>query len=192
MTDDYTKRLTEEIGSILTSGEQVLAVSTQNAINSPLNRDSVVVTNRRLILYHPKLLGRMDLQDFLWQDVTDLSLASKVLGAVITVQAKKRLPDGQVRSSTASIDGLEKASARRLYALAQELEEQWREKNRVRQMEEERARSGGVYLGGAGGPTETPRASIEERLEKLRSLREKGLISDAEYESRKSQIIAEL
>ena len=31
MTDDYTVRMNEEIGSILTTGETILAVSTQNA-----------------------------------------------------------------------------------------------------------------------------------------------------------------
>jgi hypothetical protein len=57
-------------------------------------------------------------------------------------------------------------------------------------MEEERARAGGVYLGGPHPPSAA--ASVEDRLRKLKSLHEQGLITDAEYESRKSQIISEL
>ena len=190
MSEEYTARLYEEIGSILTSGEKILAVSTQNAINSPIRRDSAIVTNRRIIHYSPKMLGRMEMVDMLWQDVVNLKLATKMLGAVISVEGNGR---------HCVIDGLEKASARRLYTVAQEIEEQWREKNRIRRMEEERARAGGVYFSGGTTPGLTPGlsgtaapASIEERLEKLKSLHAKGLISDAEYESRKTQIIAEL
>jgi len=199
MNDDYRNRLNEEIGSILTSGETILAVATQNVINSPINRDSAVVTSRRLIIYRPRLLGRMDLDDMLWQDVTDVRLSSKLLGAVIQVTAKKKLPTGAVEAVQRRIDGLDRTAARKLYAVAQEIEEQWREKNRVRQMEEERARAGGVYLSGQNLPNLNPgqsgtstAASVEDRLRKLKSLHEQGLITDAEYESRKSQIIAEL
>ena len=192
MDDDYQRRLDEEIGSILTSGETILAIATQNPINSPINRDSAVVTSRRFIIYRPRLLGRMDLEDVLWQDVTDVRLSSKMLGAILEVTARKRLPSGAVEAAEHRIEGLDRAAARKVYAVAQEMEEQWREKNRVRQMEEERARSGGVYLGGAHAPTAAPAPSVEERLRKLKSLHEQGLITDAEYESRKSQIIAEL
>jgi hypothetical protein len=191
MDDDYGRRLDEEIGSILTSGETILAIATQNPINSPINRDSAVVTSRRFIIYRPRLLGRMDLEDVLWQDVTDVRLSSKMLGAILEVTARKRLPSGAVEAAEHRIEGLDRAAARKVYAVAQEMEEQWREKNRVRQMEEERARSGGVYLGGAHAPS-APAASVEDRLRKLKSLHEQGLITDAEYESRKSQIISEL
>jgi putative oligomerization/nucleic acid binding protein/PH (Pleckstrin Homology) domain-containing protein len=191
MDDDYGRRLDEEIGSILTSGETILAIATQNPINSPINRDSAVVTSRRFIIYRPRLLGRMDLEDVLWQDVTDVRLSSKMLGAILEVTARKRLPSGAVEAAEHRIEGLDRAAARKVYAVAQEMEEQWREKNRVRQMEEERARSGGVYLGGAHAQT-APAASVEDRLRKLKSLHEQGLITDAEYESRKSQIISEL
>ena len=190
MDDDYRRRLDEEIGSILTSGETILAIATQNAINSPINRDSAVVTSRRFIIYRPRLLGRMQLDDMLWQDVGDVRLSTQILGATLAVTARNRLPNGQVEAVERTIDGLDRAAARKVYAVAQEMEEQWREKNRVRQMEEERARAGGVYLGGPHAPNAV--ASVEDRLRKLKSLHEQGLITDAEYESRKSQIISEL
>jgi hypothetical protein len=134
------------------------------------------------------MLGRMEMTDLLWQDVVNLKLETRVLGAVVSVVGKGK---------SFVVEGLDKATARKLYTVAQEIEEQWREKNRIRRMEEERARAGGVYLGGPPGVTpglsgSSPPTSIEERLEKLKSLHGKGLISDAEYESKKSQIIAEL
>ena len=49
--------MNEDIGSILTTGETILAVSTQNAISSPLLRDSAIATTRRFIVYRPKCWG---------------------------------------------------------------------------------------------------------------------------------------
>jgi len=199
MDDDFRTQLDEEIGSVLTSGEEILAVASQNAINSPIRRDAAIVTSRRFIIYRPKILGRMEMDDFLWQDITDLRISTKVLGAVIVVIARKKQPNGQLEPVTRTVEGLDKSAARRLYAAAQEIEEQWREKVRIRQMEEERARAGGVYFSGQNAPNLNPGqsgtsapASVEDRLRKLKSLHGEGLITDAEYEARKSQIIAEL
>jgi len=193
VTGEGTERIARDVERVLTEGEKVLAVASQSRIRSPLKPDSAVVTNRRLILYRPKLLGRMDMEDFLWQDVTEIRIRTEILGAVLTVTAQRREADGTVRARTGVVDGLVRAAALRLYAAAQQLEQEWREKNRIRQMEEERARSGGVFLHGAGAPSGAgAQASVDDRLAKLKSLHEKGLITDAEYEARKTQIIAEL
>ena len=197
MTGDGTEWIARDVGRVLTEGEKVLAVAPQNRIRSPLKPDLAVVTNRRLILYRPKLLGRMDMEDFLWQDVTEIRIRTEILGATLAVTAQRREPDGTVRARTGVVDGLEKVAALRLYAAAQQLEQEWREKNRIRQMEEERARSGGVFLHGASVTGLAPsgagsQASVDDRLAKLKSLHAKGLITDAEYEARKTQIIAEL
>ena len=84
------------------------------------------------------MLGRMEMTDLLWQDIVNLKLETKVLGAAVSVEGKGK---------SFVLEGLDKATARKLYTIAQELEEQWREKSRIRRMEEERARAGGVYLG---------------------------------------------
>lgn len=190
--------LMSKIASILTKGERVAGVAMQNAINAPVKRDFALVTNRRFIIFRPKLFGRMNLVDFLWQDIDNVSVSTQVLGATLVVHGKRKTINGRYMPHNVSIGGLEKRQALRLYAKAQELEEQWREKNRVRTMEEERARAGGVYLGGhsmgaspsgAGGSTNL---SVEDRLAKLKALHAKALITDAEYESRKAQIISEL
>jgi hypothetical protein len=197
--DDSADKVRSAVADVLTTGEQIVAVATQNLVNAPLMQDSAVVTNRRFLIYRPKFLGRMDLEDFLWQDVTDIRLSTKLLGSEITVTAKRRDPDGTVRTKSGTATGLAKKAALRLYAEAQHLEELWREKNRIRQMEEERARAGGVYVHGPGAPhldagtSATSRPdSVEQRLGKLKELHQRGLITDAEYESRKAQIIAEL
>lgn len=191
-------RIRADVAEVLARGEEILAVAVQNPINSPLKKDSAVVTNRRFIIYRPKLFGRMELEDFLWQDVNDIHIQTQLLGATITVTGKRKSAAGSAEQVRVQVTGLDKKQALRLYATSQEVEQQWREKNRIRVMEEERARAGGVYVqspayahpgstpGGAGGD------SIEQRLAQLKRLHEQHLISDAEYEARKAQIIAEL
>lgn len=193
MSDESAQAIRREVERVLTQGEAVLAVAPQNLVNSPFKKDSAVVTNRRFIIYRPKLLGRMDMEDFLWQDDTEVTIATRLLGATLEVRSQRRGPDGGLRSRAGRVDGLDNRAALRVYAEAQRLEQEWREKNRVRLMEEERARSGGITLQGAAfGGASPPGVSIEERLAKLKALHEKGLVSDAEYEARKSQIIGEL
>jgi hypothetical protein len=61
----------------------------------------------------------------------------------------------------------------------------------VRDMEEARAKSGGVYLGsmeGAGSSAEDPVA----KLAKAKQMLDQGLISEAEYESVKAKILASM
>jgi len=190
------ERIQNKISAILTAGEEILAVASQNTVNSPVLQDCAVVTNRRFLIYRPKMFGRMDLQDVLWQDVNNVNVSTKMLGAIITVEGQRQNRDGSLVPVALQVDGLEKQQALELYGKAQEIEMQWREKNRVRRIEEERARAGGVYLGGGNSGVEAASASgsgsIEDRLQRLKELYGKGLISDAEYESRKAQIISEL
>jgi hypothetical protein len=71
------------------------------------------------------------------------------------------------------------------------MEQEWREKRRVREMEEARAKSGGVYLGsgqGAGSPAEDPVA----KLSKAKQMLDQGLISEAEYETVKAKILSSM
>jgi hypothetical protein len=65
----------------------------------------------------------------------------------------------------------------------------------VRELEELRAKSGGIQLGspGAGASLGSPSSGSQDdvvaRLEKAKAMLEKGLISDAEYETLKARIV---
>jgi hypothetical protein len=138
------------------------------------------------------MFGRMNLDDYLWQDVDDVTVEANVLGSTIKVKGSKRTKTGGEVPFERTVDGLDKAQALELYARAQEMEEQWREKNRARLIEEDRARAGGVYVQTPSPSEKQGQQSIEERLAKLKSLADQGLITTAEYEARKAQIVAEL
>lgn len=129
-------KIASDVQSILTPGEDILYVVLQNATSLSPKKDAVVATNNRIILYRPGILGRISFDDFQWQDVKNVHLKQGMLSTEVEVQST----EGRVEKA----GGLSKEQAKRLYAISQQMEQEWREKRRVRQMEEARAAAGGV------------------------------------------------
>lgn len=182
---DTLARIAGNVRTILTANEDILYVVLQNVTSLSIKKDSVVATSNRLILYRPSLLGRVSFSDFLWEDVKDVTIKEGFLAADLTVE----LVDGRLET----VGGLDKSQVRRLYAIAQQKEQEWREKRRIRDLEEARARSGGFHMpsmpsmpSASSAPAEDP----VERLAKAKAMLDQGLISEAEYETLKAKIIA--
>jgi hypothetical protein len=120
-----------------------------------------------------------------------------VFGAELTVQASNAtdLASAGTANELYAFGGLDKASAQAVYRICQAKEQSWREKRRIRELEELRAKSGGIQLGGGVGmPIAGERTSTDpvERLAQAKEMLEKGLITDAEYEGMKAKVIAEM
>jgi hypothetical protein len=96
---------------------------------------------------------------------------------------------------TLRFGGLMKEQAKEVYRACQFQEQAWREKRRVRELEEMRAKSGGVHLGamqGTGGGTADDARSPQARLQRAKEMLDQGLLNDAEYEQVKARILGEL
>ena len=95
-----------------------------------------------------------------------------------------------------ALSGLRKDEAERVYRICQAQDQAWREKRRIRELEELRAKSGGVQIGTAASPamaSSSPSdADPAARLERAKSMLQQGLISDSEYESLKAKIVNSL
>ena len=108
-------------------------------------------------------------------------------------------PDLAISGTAGSIGftGLRKAEAQAVYRLCQANEQAWREKRRIRELEELRAKSGGIQLG-ASNLGQTAAAGGDnvndpvKKLERAKEMLGKGLISDAEYELLKARIVSSL
>lgn len=172
----------DRLQPLLTSGERVLYIAVQKPITIDLSPDVVVLTNRRFMHYHPSMFGRADFRDYIWRDLRSANLTENVFRSTITLTA--------VNGDTLTVEDLVKDQARRLYAIAQEMEENVREEMRLRAMEEKRAAAGGIVLQGAD-----PKSAAEDpmqALSKLKQLADAGLITAAEYETKKKEILARL
>lgn len=183
-------RVRDKVGQILTSDESITVVSTQKKPLLNWAPDSAVLTNRRFIIYRPRMFGRVTFEDYIWRDLQDAKLTEGMLGATLSMRT--------VAGRAISLAYLPKDEARRLYAVAQEMEEKVREERRAREMEETRAAAGGVVVQGAPTPTVTgaPTAPMSEdpvaKLSQLKGMLDAGLISSEEFDSKKAEILSRM
>ncbi|HEX8295239.1 MAG TPA: PH domain-containing protein [Chthoniobacteraceae bacterium] len=165
---------------ICTQGEDVKYIAVQKKPIVTLTPESVVLTNKRIIIFRQGLLGS-SFQDIPWRDVQDIHVKEGLLGATFSVQPVAEHP--------VHVDSLPKSQARKLYQFAQGMEEQVHHQRRQRDLEDKRAAAGGIMLGTAvagGAPAEDP----AQKLQQLKSFHDQGLISDQEYEAKKADILS--
>jgi hypothetical protein len=177
---DPDRRLLAEVQQLLTPNERVLGFATQSRVALSMRKDAVVATTNRLIFYRPSILGARNFRDYRWEDIVDVRLHDGMLSSEIRLTAANRAMDG--------LGSLDKEQARRVYVVCQQKEMEWREKRRIRQMEHDRARAGGVSIvnGQQGGASEDPM----EKLARAKAMLDQGLISEAEYETIKARVIS--
>jgi hypothetical protein len=177
------QKVAADVSKILTPHEEILYIALQNNTALSIAKDSVVATNNRIICYKPSILGRVAFEDFLWQDVKDDKITQGFLATDFSVET--------VRGKRAELTSLDKDQAKRLYAICQQMEQEWREKRRVREMEEARAKAGGVNIAApqsGNAPADDPVA----KLAKAKQMLDQSLISEAEYESLKARILSSM
>jgi hypothetical protein len=155
-------------------------------------------------------LGGYDSSDIRWQDLKETHIRAGILAADLTLvaQAGNDLNINAEVNRVLTFRGLVKEQAQAIYRICQQHDQVWREKRRIRELEELRARSGGMQFGGgsfggasaysgsAGDPAAGAAAGAESeparRLRQAREMLESKLITDAEYESIKAKIVAGL
>jgi hypothetical protein len=183
--------------SLLIPGEELETHAIQRRLFALMHRRTIVgATSGRLIAVTRGLFGDYAPQDIRWQDLQDAQLRVGVFGATLTVSVHGTadLATTEGPRQALRIEGLRKDEAQEVYRACQAQEQAWREKRRVRELEELRAKSGGINLGGglagttAGEGAQTPAA----RLQRAKEMRQQGLLSDAEFEQVKARILADL
>jgi Short C-terminal domain len=189
----------DAVQSLLIPGERLECYAIQRRLFALIHRRLVVgATSGRLISVQRGLISGFTTQDIRWQDLRDAQLQVGIFGATLTVSADEGndLAGAGGTGRTYSFTGLRKEQAQEVYRACQFQEQAWREKRRVRELEEMRAKSGGVHLGsgaaGLQGSGEEAGRSPQARLQRAREMREQGLLSDAEFEQVKARILGEL
>jgi hypothetical protein len=97
--------------------------------------------------------------------------------------------NAQPGSRVIHITGLRKEQAQAVYRICQAQDQAWREKRRIRELEELRARSGGVQIN-PGTPAAGVSSDAVRRLQEAKQMLDARLITDSEYESLKARILA--
>jgi hypothetical protein len=189
-----------DLHSVLIPAETVEAWATQRRIFALSHRRMIIAaTSGRLIWLVRHLVGGFDVVNLRWQDLAEVNLRVGVFGAELVIRADQ-VTDLAINSSQGSrvitIQGLRKDQAQAVYRICQAQDQAWREKRRIRELEELRARSGGVQLNsgsmGAGVASAAAGGSSEalRRLQEAKQMLDSKLITDSEYESIKARILA--
>jgi hypothetical protein len=186
----------EKLASTLMASEQSLSEAIQFRLCALVSRRLVVAaTNSRVILIKRAMLGGFRMKDYQWKDLHDAELSENVLPNLFGSRlsfAIRRDGEGPTVDHLV-IDGIDGRLASQIYSTAQEQEQAWEEKRRVRTMEEARASSGGITLGGfpsPAGPAAPAGGTTLDELERAKRLLDSGVISDAEFNEMKSKILS--
>jgi hypothetical protein len=186
-----------QMRSVLIPGETLDAWAIQLRLFALLHRRQLIAaTSGRLVVLVRKLLGGFDVATIRWQDLEEVTLRVGVLSADLAVRAGKATDLASLAApgtQRAEFRGLDKAQAQAVYRICQQQDQAWREKRRVRELEELRARSGGIQVGsapGAFGVSTAGESDAVRRLQEAKQLLDARLITDSEYEAIKAKIIS--
>lgn len=106
------EKITAKLNDLLMRNEEVGYIGVQK---KPVTvfPDSIVLTNKRIIMCRPKNLGlSMDFTDYAWEDIAGTFVKENILGSEFSFSTRT---DIQV-----SIDYIPKAQARKIYTFAKE------------------------------------------------------------------------
>jgi hypothetical protein len=197
-SDPRLLRALGELKSLLVPGESLEVYAVQRRLFALIHRRALVgATSGRLIGMTRGLLGGFHPTTVRWQDLKEARVSVGIFGASLTITYFFTSPDLAIGGTVGSMifTGLRKAEAQEVYRLCQAQDQAWREKRRVRELEELRAKSGGIHLGPQGSPLASTQSLVGEqedpvaRLQRAKTMLEKGLISDSEYETLKARIV---
>lgn len=198
MNDSGLEKALDCLNSVLIEGENLEAWAIQRRIFALAHRRILTAaTSGRFIVLKRKVLGGFDIVDKRWQDLKDIKIQVGIFGADLTVSftGANDLAGAGSLENTLIFKGLNREQAQKVYRLCQSHEQSWREKRRIRELEEMRAKAGGVQISGTGISPNTdsggsqPNDSVA-RLQKAKQMLDAKLISDSEYESIKAKIIS--
>lgn len=107
------EKITSKLENLLMTNEEVGYIAVQKKPAITVFPDSIVVTNKRIILCKPKNLGlSMEFMDYDWDDISGTFVKEGLLGSDFTFSTKTEL--------THTVDYLPKNQARKLYTFAKE------------------------------------------------------------------------
>lgn len=216
LRDEQDPKAVEKVHSrlvdLLTTGEEIIYIAVQKKPIVNLFPDCIAITNKRILFFTPANLGlSIKFVDFVWKDIVDVYTKEEIIGAVFSAKTTIGTEMG--------VDYLPKVQARKLYQYAQERKEAEREARRLRELEEKRAESGAVNIDHAShvgfqapvqqqppvaAPVSTPtpppapvvqeepkKDELTEKLKRLKTLFESGLISQEEYNHKKLELLSD-
>ena len=204
LSDEQDPKAVEKVigklNDLLTTGEELLYLAVQKKPAVNLLPDSIAISNKRIFYCEPGNLGlTMNFKDISWKNIKEVSFKEEFFGSKFICVPQ--------HGENIVTEFIPKIQARKLHQAANEQLEQFKELLRQQLLEENRASASAINV-----PVTTPvyelpieeavvipQQQIEEaedettlKLRKLKTLYDKQLITQEEYESKKSAILDSL
>lgn len=107
------EKITSKLNDLLMKNEEIGYIAVQKKPALTVLPDSIVVTNKRIIICQPKNLGlSMNFTDFTWDEIESSFVKENILGSEFSFSTKTQI---QV-----SIDYIPKIQARKIFTFAKE------------------------------------------------------------------------
>ena len=107
------ERIASKLNDLLMKNEELGYIAVQKKPAITLLPDSIVLTNKRIIICQPKNLGlSMDFIDYNWDSIEDVVVKENILGSEFSFSTNAEM--------TVTIDYLPKTQARKMYTYAKE------------------------------------------------------------------------
>lgn len=203
LSDEQDPKAVEKVlgklNDMLTANEELiyLAVQKKPAVN--LLPDCIAVSNKRIFYCTPGNLGfTMNFKDISWKSIKEVSFKEEIFGSKFIC-----VP---LHGENIITEYIPKVQARKLYQAAYEQLENFKEQQRQTELEERRSSTSPVTVNTVSTepsleervalPTPAPIEEQEDettlKLRKLKTLYDKHLITQEEYEAKKADILDSL
>ncbi|WP_353183807.1 PH domain-containing protein [Parapedobacter lycopersici] len=175
------EKLLLKLQDMLVPNETVAYVAVQKMPAVTLFPDSVALTARRILLCESTKLGlATDFKIFPWTVIRDISFKEGILGARFVLALKN--------GEQVEITHIPKNQARKLYQQASSFFEAYQQEAEVGEI----PRPGMEEASGTAFSASEAVDELTSKLQKLKSLFEKQLITQAEYEQKKNELLSQL
>lgn len=206
LSDEQDPKAVEKVigklNDLLTSGEELLYLAVQKKPAVNLLPDSIAISNKRIFYCEPGNLGlTMNFKDISWKNIKEVSFKEEFFGSKFICVPQ--------HGENIVTEYIPKIQARKLHQAATEQLEAYKELIRQQKLEENRAAASSFNVSESSThkpyelaieeavvippqQIEAPEDETTLKLRKLKSLFDKQLITQEEYESKKAAILDSL
>mgnify|MGYP003576889719 CR=1 FL=1 len=209
------EKITSKLNDLLMKNEEIGYIGVQKKPAITVFPDSIVLTNKRIIICQPKNLGlSMDFIDYTWDQIEGTFVKENILGSEFSFSTKTDI--------TVSIDYIPKIQARKIFTYAKEqldilktgsglaqntvitAEENILEDEEIEEIETEEVTNYAEILPATPPvfvPNETSKDNelrglsqdeLFEKLQNYKKLLDNGLILQGEYDAFKKEILSRM
>jgi hypothetical protein len=207
LSDEQDPKAVEKVigklNDLLTNGEEILYLAVQKKPAVNLLPDSIAISNKRIFYCEPGNLGlTMNFKDISWKSIKEVSFKEEFFGSKFICVPQ--------HGENIVTEFIPKVQARKLHQAANQQLEAYKELLHQQKLEENRAMASPIGVSAqpvADVPTfetqipepiqiaevvEEPEDETTLKLRKLKTLYDKHLITQEEYEAKKANILDSL